>query len=141
MNLMRVKLAPTGTLAMMGNKYPITEIGIGNLFSKLIEKGERDRMLGDCEVTMREHEPWNGLDLVKIEVKHPNRHPDFDFHIARIYIDTDRHLPVRYESYMWPKMPGGEPLLEEQYTYSDIQLNVGLTESDFDPENKSYQFP
>ncbi len=141
LNLMRVYLPPTGTLAMLGNKYPITGIGMGNLFSKLIEKGERDRKLGDCQVAIKEHEKLDELDVVMIEVKHPVKRLEFDFHIARIYLDTLRHLPVRYESYLWPKQPGDEPPLEEQYIYSDIKLNVRLSEKDFDPENNDYHFP
>ncbi len=39
LGLMSVQLDPHGTLALTGNKYPITGIGIGNLLSKLIEKG------------------------------------------------------------------------------------------------------
>jgi Protein of unknown function (DUF1571) len=140
-NLMSVTLPPDGTLAMIGNKYPITGIGMGNLYKKLIEKGERDRRLGDCDVTIREMEPFDDRNVVLIEVKHPKKQADFDFHIARIYLDTDRHLPLRYESYLWPSEPNNEPPLEEQYTYQDIQLNVGLSESDFDPKNPDYQFP
>ncbi len=140
-NLMSVTLPPDGSLAMMGNKYPITGIGMGNLYVKLIEKGERDRRLGDCEVTIREKEHFDDRPIVLIEVKHPQKRPDFDFHIARIYLDTDRHLPLRYESYLWPNKPSDEAPLEEQYTYQDIQLNVGLTEADFDPKNPAYQFP
>jgi hypothetical protein len=140
-NLMSVTLPPDGSLAMMGNKYPITGIGMGNLFKKLIEKGERDRRLGDCEVTIRENQPFEDQSVVLIEVKHPTKQADFDFHLARIYLDTQRHLPLRYESYLWPNEPNGEPPLEEQYTYQDIQVNVGLSEADFDPKNPDYQFP
>ncbi|MDZ4851272.1 MAG: DUF1571 domain-containing protein [Pirellulaceae bacterium] len=141
MNLMSVQLAPTGSLAMMGNKYPITGIGMANLYKKLIEKGERDRRNGNCEVTFREHEIVNSHDVAMIEVKHPAKYSHFDFHIARVYLDLTRHLPLRYEAYLWPENPGDEPPLEEQYTYSDIRLNVGLTEKDFDPENEEYQYP
>ena len=35
----------------------------------------------------------------------------------------------------WPETPGGEPPLEEEYTYLDVELNVGLKDSDFDPDN------
>ncbi len=140
-NLMSVTLPPEGSLAMMGNKYPITGIGMGNLYKKLIEKGERDRRDGDCEVSIRENERLDDRNVVLIEVKHSKKQADFDFHIARIYLDTDRHLPLRYESYLWPNKPNDEPPLEEQYTYQDIQLNVGLSEKDFDPTNPAYQFP
>ncbi len=140
-NLMSVTLPPDGSLAMMGNKYPITGIGLGNLYWKLIEKGERDRRSGDCEVTIRENELFDDRNVVLIEVKHSTKQMDFDFHIARIYLDTQRHLPLRYESYLWPIQPNDEPPLEEQYTYQDIQVNVGLSEADFDPKNSTYEFP
>ncbi len=67
--------------------------------------------------------------------------PEFDFHIARIYLDTNLRIPVRYEAFLWPIKPNEEPPLEEQYSYSDVKLNVGLQDDDFDPENKAYQFP
>jgi hypothetical protein len=54
LNLVRVQLEPTGMLAMMDNKYPITEIGLTRLVEKLIEKGERDRLVGPCEVQVVE---------------------------------------------------------------------------------------
>jgi hypothetical protein len=36
---------------------------------------------------------------------------------------------------------GGEPPLIESYSYSDIKLNAGLTDKDFDYENEEYDFP
>ncbi|MGN6136394.1 MAG: DUF1571 domain-containing protein, partial [Aureliella sp.] len=36
--------------------------------------------------------------------------------------------------------PGDPPPLEEEYTYLDVQLNVGLKDIDFDPENPAYNF-
>jgi hypothetical protein len=140
MNVTRVSLKPDGALAMMGNRYPITQIGMGKLFSKLIEKGERDRNLGDCQVTVRD-EIYEELACQVIEVVHPEKKPGLDFHIARIYLDPSRHLPLRFESYLWPLKPNEEPSLEEQYSYQNVEVNVGLTEADFDPANKHYQFP
>ena len=35
-------LDPKGTLAMIGQRYPITELGIANLVRRLIEVGEHD---------------------------------------------------------------------------------------------------
>ncbi len=31
-------------------------------------------------------------------------------------------------------------MLLEEYTYTDLKLNVGLTDWDFDHRNESYQF-
>ncbi len=141
MGMLRVQLDPHGSLAMTGNKYPITSIGVEQLIIKLIEKGERDRKHGACEVSIQENQNWNDQVCTIVEVKHLNKRPEFDFHIARIYLDTNLRIPVRYEAFLWPIKPNEEPPLEEQYSYSDVKLNVGLQDDDFDPENKAYQFP
>ena len=139
-NLIRVSLSPTDTLAMLGNKYPITEIGLAKLMEKLIEKGERDRRAGPCEVTITPGAEVANRQCLLIEVKHPDPDPRFDFHIAQIYLDEERRIPLRYVAYLWPDKPGAAPPLEEEYTYVDVKLNVGLTDADFDPENPAYEF-
>lgn len=141
LNLVRVELEPTGMLAMMDNKYPITEIGLTRLVEKLIEKGERDRLVGPCEVQVLEDQHVGDRTCRLIQVTHPKPDPRYDFHIAQIFIDTERMIPLRYAAFLWPKEPGGEPLLEEEYTYLDVKLNVGLTDADFDPDNKAYNYP
>jgi hypothetical protein len=49
-------------------------------------------------------------------------------------------VPVHYEAYDWPKQPGEPPVLLERYTYTDLKLNPGLTDADFDPKNPEYKF-
>jgi hypothetical protein len=130
----RAKLKPDHVWAMAGNRYPITQIGIENLIVKLIERGTRERSAGDCEVLFHD-------DVELIELRHPQTGPAYDFFQAHIFIDQEHFLPVRYAAYTWPETPGGEPVLEEEYTYLDLKLNVGLTDKDFDPENPDYDFP
>lgn len=141
LNLLRLELDPTGVLAMMDNKYPITEIGLTRLVEKLIEKGERDRTIGPCEVLVLEDQRVGDCECRLIQVTHREHDPRFDFHIAQIFIDTQRMIPLRYAAFMWPQESGGEPLLEEEYTYLDVKLNVGLTDADFDPSNPAYNYP
>jgi hypothetical protein len=147
LNLTRLHLAPTSGLAMMGNRYPITDIGIEKLLEKLIEKGLRDRELGDCLVRVTDDLEIDGQTCQRIEILHPEptvtiagREIAFDFYRAIIDIDTVRNVPLHYASYRWPK-PGGEPELEEEYTYLDLKLNCGLSDQDFDPENSDYHYP
>ena len=139
-NLFKVHLAPNSWLAMLGNRYPITEIGIENLVTKLIEKGERDKLQGECQVEIRKGETV-GRECKVIRVLHAEKRPEFDFHIAEIFIDKELNLPIRYAAYKWPKKPGGEPILDEEYTYQDLKVNVGLTDRDFDPDNDQYNYP
>lgn len=140
-NLLTVRLDPEGTLAMMGQRYPIYDIGIQNLNDKLIEKGERDRAHDECEVKFFRNAKISDRACLMIEVRHPRPRPYFDFHVAQIFIDEELDIPVRYASYSWPKTPGGEPVLEEEYTYQNVKLNVGLEDHDFDPTNPEYRFP
>jgi Protein of unknown function (DUF1571) len=140
-NLVRLELEPTGMLAMMGNKYPITELGLMRLVEKLIEKGERDRALGDCEVHIQEDQLVGDRKCRMIQVTHSAANGKFDFHIARIYLDMERMIPLKYTAYLWPKTPAEPPPLEEEFTYLDLKINVGLKDIDFDPDNKDYNYP
>ncbi len=140
-NLLTVRLKPDNPLAMFGQRYPITEIGIENLIVKLIEKGERDMQHGECNVRIAAGAKVAERLCTMIQVDHPKRRPYFDFWRARIFIDEELQLPIRYAAWSWPEVEGGEPLLIEEYTYSRLQLNVGLTDRDFDTDNSDYNFP
>lgn len=134
-------LNPNGIFAMRNQRYPITEIGFEVLAKRLIESGNRDRKHGECEVKFYKNAKINGRGCTAIVVTHPVRRKHFEFHIAQIFIDNEMHVPIRYASYTWPTKKGGRPVLEEEYTYVKVQLNVGLTDFDFDPSNPAYNFP
>ena len=135
------ELAPTGMLAMKGQRYPIYEAGLENLIVKLIEKATRDRAAGKCEVTYRDGLAMNKRPCSLIEVVHQQKRAPYEFYKAQVLIDDELNLPVRYTSYDWPKTPGAKPQILEQYTYINIKTNVGLTDQDFNPKNSAYNFP
>ena len=132
-------LDPTGFLAMKGNKYPIYDAGLENLTLKLIEKAERDRLAGHCEVRYTEDATVHKRPCSLIEVKHDDRRHPYEFHLAKVYIDKELQMPVRFESFDWP-VGGAKPKVLEQYTYVNIQTNVGLTDQDFSISNPAYNF-
>jgi hypothetical protein len=82
----------------------------------------------------------NGRQCTCIQVVHPVPRSHFLFNMARIYVDNQLNVPIRYEAYEWPKEPGGEPQLTEEYTYLNLKLNNGFKDQDFDPKNPNYQF-
>ncbi len=135
-----VELDPAGPIAMKGNRYPATEIGIVNLLRRLIEVGEKDCQYGECEVKFFSGAKINGRSHTCVQVVHPVPRRNFLFHIARIYVDDELNLPTRYESYDWPSQPSGPPELIEEYTYLNIKLNNGFTDADFDIRNPNYGF-
>lgn len=136
-----VSLAPDGRFAMHGQRYPITMIGFKNLASRLIEEAKRDRENNaPVDIKWFKNAKVDGRTTVCIEVSHPERRPEQTFAMARVYVDQQLGIPIRYEGYTWPEMPGEKPVLVEEYTYSCIQTNVGLSDRDFDPKNPAYRF-
>ena len=135
-----VNLEPTSQRAMQGNKYPITDIGMQNLLNKLIEVAELDMQHGEVEVKTFEGTKINGRSCTCLQTVHPVPREHFRFHVARIYIDDEHKLPIRYESYGWPESEGAKPPLLEEYTYLDLKLNNGFTDRDFDATNPGYNF-
>jgi len=138
--LIKVELDPKGSMAMRGQRYPITEIGLEKLVQKVIETGNRDRQQSECEVKLYDGAKMNQRVGRMFEIIHPVERPDLDFHRAQVFFDNDLNMLTRYASWSWPKEPGGKPVLEEEYNYSDIKVNVGLTDRDFDPNNPDYGF-
>lgn len=133
-------LDPTGYLAMAGQRYPLTDIGIENLVVKLIERGEKDKRFGTCNVELVPGAKVGGRNCSILQVTHPIQQPHYEFHIAQIFMDDEWKIPVRYAAYSWPKKAGEEPEVIEEYTYQNLKFNVGLTDADFDIKNKEYNF-
>ena len=136
-----ISLDPTGRIAMEGNRYPLTDIGFLNLTRRLIEVGNHDTKFGECESRTFPGAKINGRTCTCIQAVHPFPRSTFRYHIARIYVDDELNIPIRYESYWWPQKKGGKPQLLEEYTYLNIKLNNGFTDVDFDPKNPDYSFP
>ena len=135
-------LDPTGFLAMQGQQYPVSEIGIMKLIDKLIERGEKDRDNPDISVKITTDHQLDDTPthLIQIRRSKPSNGED-DFSLAEITLDPKRQLILGYRAFGWPDEPGGEPVLRESYTYHDVKTNVGLTDADFDPKNPEYNFP
>lgn len=147
LGLVSVELAPNSRLAMLGNKYPITEIGIEKLLIKLIERGRQDRAVGPATVRRQHGIHVGGVDCTLIEVVHEKpflerdgKRIAYEFPLAQIYMDEARLLPIKYASYVWPKKSEEAMEIEEEYTYENLQLDVGLTDEDFDTRNPKYRF-
>jgi hypothetical protein len=135
-----LSLEPTGALAMRGNRYPITEIGLLNLVRKLIEVGEHDAQFGECDVRVFSGARVNDRVCTCLQVVHPVPRKEFRYHKALIYVDDQLNVPIRFEAYGWPERPGEPPPLLEEYTYLNLQFNNGFTDRDFDIRNPDYNF-
>jgi hypothetical protein len=132
-------LEPTSARAMTDCRHPITEAGIGPLLETVSRRWALEMSQNETVVTFGDMSVGERPCLL-IEATHPRASGDFLFHKVRLFIDKELGLPIRFEAYDWPKKPGIEPELAEEYTYSDLKLNVGLKEIDFDVANSTYSF-
>lgn len=141
LNLLRYPLDPEGPLAMQGQRYPIWDIGIEKLVTKLIERGELEKQHEQCDVQFITGAKIDDHPCTVIEIKHPEKNPAYNFYLARVFMDDERNIPLRYVAYDWPKDGSDELPINEEFVYQNVKLNVGLTDKDFDPDNEEYNYP
>ncbi len=135
-----VTVPPNGMIAMRGQRYPLTEIGVENLIVKLIERGQRARQSPDVQCEFRKNARVKDRVCTVMQVTQPTQRPNADFYQAQIFIDDQLNMPIRYIAYDWPVREGDSLQVIEEYNYLNLKLNVGLKDSDFDPHNPSYNF-
>lgn len=134
-----VALDPNGMIAMRGGRYPITEAGMTRLVEKLLALGAKKRLFRDSRVEIAPIE-FAERPCTRVEIRNPAPVDDFRLAVARIVLDDQWNVPVHFEAFEWPKA-GEEPVLLEKYSYLNLELDVGLTDRDFDPQNPTYAFP
>jgi len=133
LNLLNLSIDPNGSTAMKKSRHPITESHLGftiqlmknSLLNAKNEKGSKIEFIKAQTLNNR------NVKLYKAEFP-PNK--GFYGHIIYIYLDDLLNLPVKFDVYDW-----NDKLLES-YTFSDMKINVGLKDIDFDTENKAYNF-
>ncbi len=142
LNLMTLNLDPQGKMAMNGNRYPIWDAGMLNLIKLMTKKARNDIQFDDCRVELRRNVMLrDDAKCTCFVIVHEQEAKHFEYHRVEIYIDDERNLPIGFRSFSWPTSAGGKPRLEELYYYTDVKINVGLTDADFDPANEAYDFP
>ena len=142
LGLKRLNLLPDSFLAMQGQRYPITSVGMVRLLESLVERGKRDLDNPNISITNQPDLKFDDrvAELIQISCSEPRGGED-DFSLAEIVIDRENQLLLMYRSFGWPENEGGDPPLLESYAYHDVQVNVGLTDEDFSPDNPEYKFP
>ena len=133
-------LDPKGSMAMEENRHPITEAGLGALIDTVVERWAVELDPVHSSIVIHPETKVGDRTCKMIESVHPQRRPEFLFHKVKVFIDAELGLPIRFEAYDWPTVPGAEPELIEEYTYADLKTDVGLTDADFDPANPRYSF-
>lgn len=136
-NYITIKLKPNSAAALRESRYPITELGLDAFTARLIEQTlsdiRNDPYGENSRIRFFHQASVDDRPCLHIQVVHPTRAKEFSFHVANIYIDSELHMPIRIETYDWPKNAADEPVLQEEFTFTRLKLNVGLVDADFSP--------
>ena len=136
-NYVTVKVDPQSEAALRESRAPITEIGFENMtrtFVRLIQENiRRDPNSANTKLTFFKAAKVNDRICTRVLVVHPTADPELEFAEVDVYVDDELHVPIRIEGYDWPKREGQPMPLLFEYTYEDLQINVGLTDADFSP--------
>jgi Protein of unknown function (DUF1571) len=135
-----LSLDPMSSQAMAEGRHPITQIGMLRMVNALIDQWEAEKKFGEINCQFYPNAKLQGIDCQVCESTHPVPRRQFNFHRSRLYIDKKTNFPVRIEQWGFPPAGGGEPYLIEEYTYTDVKPNAGLTDTDFDIRNRRYHF-
>ncbi|MGA3119028.1 MAG: DUF1571 domain-containing protein [Syntrophobacteraceae bacterium] len=135
LGFMPFSLDPRGSLAMSRSRHPVTELGFGFLLTEFRRNIEPAIGSGELEILRLTDETFKGRPATVVEgrlLSNGGR----KYYCARfiIHIDKELLLPVGDVFY------DGHDEMFEDYVFTDVKLNVGLTAMDFSRYNKSYRF-
>jgi len=135
LEFMTFSLDPKGSLAMSRNRHPVTELGFGFLLAEFRRNFEPAIRAGELEIMRLADDTFNERPATVVEgrfLPHGGR----KYYCARfiMHIDKELLLPVGDVFY------DGKNEMFEDYVFTDVKLNVGLTATDFSKHNKSYRF-
>jgi hypothetical protein len=124
-----VSLDPNDPRARKTSRHSITEAGIGNVIERFGAGWEGERRLNLTQVRVGEYE-YNKRRCTRVETIHPARR-EFLHYRSVVYFDQQNRLPIRVESYDWPRSQGDPGRLTEVFSFVNLRLNVGLSDAVF----------
>ncbi|HEY1067331.1 MAG TPA: DUF1571 domain-containing protein, partial [Pirellulales bacterium] len=131
-------LEPTSSLAMSGNRHPITEIGMENLVRIVSGLPQTEPGFASIRTRFFPDRYVAGRKCLGVEFAHTQPVEGATFLAMRLYFDEETALPLRQE--LWQRGADGQPELSEEYTYADVKINRGYKDRDFDPQNPAYDY-
>ena len=132
---MTFSLAPKGSLAMSRRRHPVTEVGFGFLLAEFRRNIEPAIRSVELEIMRLADETFNGRPATVVEgrlLSHGGR----KYYCARFIIHMDKELLLP----VGDVFHDGKDEMFEDYIFTDVKLNVGLTAMEFSRHNKFYRF-
>jgi outer membrane lipoprotein-sorting protein len=126
-----IRISPYSRIATKNNRHSITEAGMASTIGRinLDIKMDMKKENKTIRISYVGIEKFKEVETIHIRVENSSYAAK-----TEIYLYRSSHLLYGLHSY---NKSGG---LLESYTYSNIKVDVKLTEYDFDPKNKEYDF-
>jgi hypothetical protein len=128
---------PFGASVKRESLMPINEIGFSHLLDRTIRTLQQDLAADPSGAnTIVEHITTvkiNDRACQMVRVTHPLRRDGLQFFSTSMSIDSELHVPVRFDVYDWPESPGQQPPLTAEVTYTNVTLNANLDDAVFAP--------
>lgn len=135
-----VDVRPESWLAMRRTRHPVPQAGFDYTVEQFVKDMGISHARPECLKSVEDKGPEEvfGAPSHCYEMElYKDRCPYLYSYKARLCLHNELGLPTRVE--IWDK-EAGEIQQVEDYGYEDIQIDIGLTDTDFDPKNKSYKF-
>lgn len=132
------KLDPDSRHAMKGNRYPITEVGIGRLADRISRVYSQPDIHNGVTCSHRE-EVMNGRPVIVFHVNFHSPEIHSEYSNSRILFDSVGKWIVGVENHGWTET-GSPGELVEKYIYHQIDFNARIDDSDFSLNNPQYRF-
>jgi hypothetical protein len=124
-----------GYWVMRDNIHPINHVGIGHFLGVFAENSQRARAEKASALIDRGEERVGARPARVIEaVLPPEREKGYYCYRCLVWFDEESLLPVKIQVYDWDNN------LSEEYMYENLEVDVGLTDRDFDRKNNEYNF-
>jgi len=123
-----------GPEARKNSRRKISEgglLGTARTFLRYVEMGKQNK---DMRLYYGGVETFDGRP-VHVIIRVLGKRKGYPAYMTMVYIDKERLLPVKSVGYDW------DYRLLWLYSNVDVKTNVGLTDKDFDPKNKKYDYP
>ncbi|AMV28690.1 hypothetical protein VT84_30070 [Gemmata sp. SH-PL17] len=114
------------------NRHPVTEWTMSAVIDRVTAATAREKTLNNPVEVYTGDFQFAGRNVTRYEILTRRPHAFRYAHRMLVYIDKETKLPLRYEAYDQPKGSAAVGDLFEAYSFSDVKLNVGLGESNFD---------
>lgn len=124
LGLMTVNLDPNGSIAMRGNRHPITHLGIGYILSSALKDITQAQKNKDAVFTYEGVQMVYGRKAHQVKTVYPEN-KGYYAHIVQLFYDDETGLPLKITMFDWKKS------FIEEYGYENLKTNVGLSEKDF----------